>query len=420
MPPAGSPDSKFRGHPEETSYPSRSIAYQAAGMITSIIEALQNHDQLRYTPAFIVYSLFSALIMHVYQMRSSNQSVVAQTQQRTSICMNALRDVSRVWLVAKMVHTLFESILGNKALEERLQKAAGRRHAKSKGPNGFVQKPPTAQVSPVPEQNTTSNSESNKRKFDDMDNFGYVNGPPAPQMSYERSRPQSPVLTPQPNPPVSQPQQMPQLSAGSPNPTFRPTHDAFLGGPSRGNTRPTTPFNPWGGTRPSTPDFFLHTRASPKISDDLWQNYAPEQLFPSEINGAFSLQSPGQTMVDPALRGPPQHQQFTSNGMQQPDPTSMPGHQQMTMPQQDGNNINHQDGNMQHMMYNHQDWSQMDMGQRPDDTWSSSSHSGPIVPTTLNVGDWFEFFGIPNGDLSALAAAGGLGNPTGNGNGGYG
>lgn len=54
MPPAGSSASKiFQGYPDETSYPSRTIAYQAAGFITSIIEALQAHDQLRYTPAFM-------------------------------------------------------------------------------------------------------------------------------------------------------------------------------------------------------------------------------------------------------------------------------------------------------------------------------------------------------------------------------
>ena len=40
--------------------------------------------------------------------------------------------------------------------------------------------------------------------------------------------------------------------------------------------------------------------------------------------------------------------------------------------------------------------------QAPDDQWSNTSSSGPIVPTTLNVGDWFEFFGIPNGDINAL------------------
>jgi hypothetical protein len=54
MPPAGAPDSRpMNGYPEETAYPSRGIAYQAAAMITSIIEALQTHDQLRYTPAFM-------------------------------------------------------------------------------------------------------------------------------------------------------------------------------------------------------------------------------------------------------------------------------------------------------------------------------------------------------------------------------
>lgn len=41
------------GYVVESAYPSRNIAYQAAGMITSIIESLQVHDQLRFTPAFM-------------------------------------------------------------------------------------------------------------------------------------------------------------------------------------------------------------------------------------------------------------------------------------------------------------------------------------------------------------------------------
>ncbi|KAL0257202.1 Transcriptional activator of fatty acid utilization [Diplodia seriata] len=158
MPPAGSP----RTDPmEQSAYPSRTIAYQAAGMITSIIESLQSHDELRYTPAFIVYSLFSALIMHVYQMRSSNKSIVAATEQRLSICMTALKDVSRVWLVAKMVHTLFESILGNKVLEDRLQRAAGKRHQKNR-PANMAQ--PQAQHTTIPKPR-----DELKRKFDEID-----------------------------------------------------------------------------------------------------------------------------------------------------------------------------------------------------------------------------------------------------------
>lgn len=330
--------------------------------------------------------------MHVYQMRSSNQSIVSLTQQRTIICMNALSNVSKVWLVAKMVHTLFESILGNKALEEKLQRAPGRRH-KNK-PNGHSASR-TSITTPL------ESAEPQKRKFDDME-LGYTNGPPAPQMSYERSRPQSPAITPSRElPPQSQPQHaMPALSAASQAPPLK-ANDAFMGA-SRSNTRPTTPFNNF--SYPGTPpDLFLHTRNSPKISDDLWQNYQPDQLFPPEANGMFPLLSPNQSMVDPALRAQTQQaQQFVPN-MQQPQ--SMPlqqQQQQQTMPSMSyPNDPSSWSAQMQAL------GGASTQQQRPDDQWSTASSNGPIVPTTLNVGDWFEFFGIPNGSsLDALNGGG--------------
>lgn len=384
-----------------------------------------------------VYSLFSALIMHVYQMRSSNQTIVSATQQRLTTCMNALRDVSKVWLVAKMVHTLFESILGNKVLEERLQKARGGRHARGKQ-NGVSSAMRTAKNSPPSEQAGMQQPlpDAQKRKFDDME-LGYANGPPTgAQMSYERSRPQSPAMTPSQDLPgqpqqaqMTQHQQLPAISATSP-PVRRST-DAFMG-TSRANTRPTTPFNTY--SYPGTPpDLFLHTRGSPKISEDLWQNYDPGQLFPPEATGmGFSLQSPGDGMVDPALRQPPQQQQHVR---------MQPQHTQQGMPM-------HPDGQSHSQMqqqpqghlptYNNTDpqaWTQLQQGLQAqqqgqrgmqDDQWSTSSSTGPIVPTTLNVGDWFEFFGIPNGDIGALAGGVGIGaqgvvpGQGGDGGGGYG
>ncbi|KAK3636531.1 Transcriptional activator of fatty acid utilization [Elasticomyces elasticus] len=408
MPPAGSQESRgMNGYPEETAYPSRTIAYQAAGMITSIIEALQVHDQLRYTPAFIVYSLFSALIMHVYQMRSSNQTIVSATQQRLTTCMTALRDVSKVWLVAKMVHTLFESILGNKVLEERLQKAAGRKHNKHKqnGLSGSRTAKNTPPNERAPQQGA---SDHTKRKFDEME-LGYVNGPPAAQMSYERSRPQSPVISPTRDLPGqaqqgAHHQQIPAISTSSP--PVRHSTDAFMG-TSRVNTRPTTPFN--GFSYPGTPpDLFLHTRGSPKISEDLWQNYDPGQLFPPEANGmGMGLFSPGEGMVDPALRQPT----HSSGGMNMSDAQSMQSGQQLPTYHQDPQGWAQLQANLQ-ATQQHQ--------QRPDDQWSTGSSTGPIVPTTLNVGDWFEFFGIPNGDINALNAGAGLANMVQQANGGGG
>ncbi|KAI5275038.1 hypothetical protein E4T47_01844 [Aureobasidium subglaciale] len=390
MPPAGSsPEmNRVNGFPEEMTYPSKNIAYQAAGMITSIVEALTSHNELQFTPAFIVYSLFSALIMHVYQMRSSNQSVVHTSQQRSTICMNALKDVSRVWLVAKMVHTLFDSILGNKVLEERLQKAAGKRHGKQKSMHSAK----------IPLSRT--NSEQHKRKFDDME-FGYGGRPPAAQMSYERSRPQSPVDAPREQPP------MPGLGNNA-SPSLR--QDAFMG-TSRTNTRPTTPFNTY--SYPGTPpDLFLHTRTSPNISQDLWQNYQPDQLFPPDTSGMFPIGSPVQqaTMVDPALRGSAgsQPQQSYANSGQPPPqyPQSM---MDTGAPQQQQFQGQQQPVHLQNQYVQMPENGDHQQRANMDDTWSNNSGSttgghGPNVPTTLNVGDWFEFFGIPNGDLSALHA----------------
>lgn len=385
MPPAGSPKTNALNGFEEHAYPSRNIAYQAAGMITSIIENLRAHDELRYTPAFIVYSLFSALIMHVYQMRSSNKSIVSATEQRLQVCMDALKEVSKVWLVAKMVHTLFESILGNKHLEERLQKAAGKRHQKNKHSAG----PPPA---PKPAQ------EAPKRKFDDMD-LGFSGGPPAPQVSYERSRPQTPAVTPSRElPQQSQQQQMPQITAGSPQ-MSRQNNDAFMG-PSRSGTRPTTPFNPSYSYPGTPPELFLVTRNSPNISQDLWQNFQPDQLFPADTQVNFPAVSPVQhhSLVDPALSRPQSmamHPHNSNMPSQSASQQQVPNPQSMPMQGFDQNDPQAWAQQMDMMAQNQQ-------GAATEDAWSSSSNGrqNPIVPTTLNVEDWYAFFQNSTGDTS--------------------
>ncbi|KAH6132775.1 hypothetical protein HBI64_081210 [Parastagonospora nodorum] len=383
MPPAGSPKAtNLDGFGEgEHAYPSRNIAYQAAAMITSIIENLRAHDQIRFTPAFIVYSLFSALIMHVYQMKSSNKSIVSATEQRITICLDALKEVSKVWLVAKMVHTLFESILGNKHLEERLQRAAGRNHQKK------------SKVPSVPPPPPKPAAEAPKRKFDDMDlGFPAVNGPPAPQVSYERSRPQTPAVTPSRE---MQPQQppMPQMTAGSPQ-MNRQNHDAFMG-PSRSGTRPTTPFNPSYSYPGTPPDLFLITRDTPNISQEVWQNFQPDQLFPADTQVAFPV--PNHSLVDPALSQPPNiPMQQQSDGSVPPPQHQMPAGQMQTPMGAGGFDHNNQQAWAQQMEMMSQN--QQQQGAQ-DDTWSLSSggRHAPIVPMSLNVDDWFNFFGI-NGE----------------------
>lgn len=403
MPPA----SNTRGtYTEDNSYPSRNIAFQAATMITSIIKKLAEADELRNCPAFIVYSLFSALIMHVYQMRSSIPAVVTATRAKIGICMDALKDVSRVWLVAKMVYTLFESILGNKVLEERLQKAAGKRHKKMAQSltAGINQANQIQQANQLKREDSGSGPGS-KRKYDDMALDFNVNNGPAPQESYERSRPQTPSHTPSRElghniapmaaPPVTSPNSR--------------QNDAFMGGSnSRPHTRPATPFNPSFSVPATPPDLYLVTRNSPNISQSLWENFQPDQLFPEGSSNMqaqqFSPPQPHQNQnhnLDPSLMPHMNMNQMPNQNQAAQLPQRMRGQNMAGSPTQGSmlqpNVAGYQ---VQPGMWQGFDPAMQDpQGHSPSDTLSNAS--AQAVPMTMNVEDWFQFFGI-NGDLSGM------------------
>ena len=294
--------------------------------------------------------------MHVYQMRSSVPSVVAATQERLTICMDALKEVSKVWLVAKMVHTLFESILGNKMLEDKLQKAAGKRHKKPR----------------IEHKAASDNQESQqKRKYDEME-LGFSNGPPAPQVSYERSRPQTPAVTPSrelgQQPPASG---LAPMAAPPASENIRQQNDAFMGS-SRSNTRPPTPFNVSYAVPATPPDLYLVTRDSPHISQNLWENFQPDQLFPESTNVAMS-QYPNQQNLDPQLQMP----QMQSSTMLLPNQQQRNVHDMASMPQMSGG------------QQPNSSWQGQYPGDSPENWSNSSQGQGPIVPTALNVEDWY-------------------------------
>lgn len=418
MPPQG--PSRF---PEDSAYPSRNIAFQAAAMITSIIENLSAHDQLRYCPAFVVYSLFSALIMHVYQMKSPVPTVQQVTQARIRTCMEALREVSRVWLVGKMVYTLFESILGNKSLEERLQKAAGKRHrkvmqaqqtldrleqhqqqqshqqqqqAQQQQQQQLHQQQLHQQMQQQQQQNVLQRSlQDSKRKYDEMAIDFSVNTP-QPQESYERSRPQTPsmamkgdtVQTTMP-PPVT-------------SPNSRANADTFMGGTaSRPHTRPATPFNPSFSLPTTPPDLYLVTRNSPNLSQAIWENFQPDQLFPESAGmPPYSQVSPqpANQNLDPNLMAHLQSQgmppQAPNQGVSQFSP-SLSNKRGMAGSPPQNHNILQPGLGAYHNPQGNNVWqggfdnTMPDVtGQSPSDSWSTGSAQGQPVPSTLNVEDW--------------------------------
>ncbi|KAI1876830.1 uncharacterized protein JN550_000902 [Neoarthrinium moseri] len=410
MPPNSHYASRF---PDDSSYPSRNIAFQAAGMITSIIENLSAHDELRFCPAFINYSLFSALIMHVYQMRSPVPSIQQVTHDRIRTCMGALKDVSKVWLVGKMVYTLFEAILGNRSYEERLQKAAGKRHRKAQQSLAQLEQHQQAQqlAQQQQQQQQMRPQEVAKRKYDEMA-IDFSSNTPTHQESYERSRPQTPAHSKndqnpaQMGPPVTSP----NARAG----------DTFMGGSnSRPHTRPATPFNPSFSVPATPPDLYLVTRNSPNLSQSIWENFQPDQLFPENTAiPQFPQMSPqqGHQSLDPNLMAQlqgmngPQMQQNQGGQYQRGPPPGNRGQsgsplQNNGMLQPNLAQFQGQAGNM---------WQGAGVeglpdGHSPSDSWSTGSAAAPPVPATLNVEDWFQFFGINGNDVNLANLDMGLG-----------
>lgn len=413
MPPGGG-NSRF---PEDAAYPSRNIAFQAAAMITSIIENLSAHDQLRYCPAFIVYSLFSALIMHVYQMRSPVQTIQQVTQDRIRTCMTALKDVSTVWLVGKMVYTLFEAILGNRNLEERLQKAAGKRHSRLQKSMQQLEQHAQDQSLLQQQQQQQHLRETAKRKYDEMA-IDFSVTTPTPQESYERSRPQTPQALPKTEPSLSnnhKPPPHPHITS----PGGRHTNmDAFMGGTaSRPHTRPPTPFNPSFSVPTTPPDLYLVTRNSPNLSQAVWENFQPDQLFPESASmPLFPHISPTQTHqnLDPNLMQQQQMhqrsqgQQHVSNMFSQQQQQGQQAHpdgrtnrspvQPQTASflqsgiagfpgQQGGQQQPGQQGAGGNVWQTPVGLDGLPDGQSPD-SWSTGSAGGAPVPSTLNVEDW--------------------------------
>ncbi|KAH7126060.1 fungal-specific transcription factor domain-containing protein, partial [Dactylonectria macrodidyma] len=113
---------------DEASKLSQNVLVHASEMIYLIVECLDAHDELRYCPTFILYSCFSVSIIYVYQMRSAMPSVQQSAKGRLRTLMEAMKGLSQVWLVGKLVYQLFGFILGDEILDNEAHKAIGKKH----------------------------------------------------------------------------------------------------------------------------------------------------------------------------------------------------------------------------------------------------------------------------------------------------
>lgn len=309
--------------------------------------------------------------MHIYQMRSPVPSVLSATQGRIRICMNALKEVSKVWIVAKMVHALFKSILSNKSLEERLQTAAGRRHKKPRvdsRPNEGKEEPQQK-----PKQNGVQ--------------LGVTQTAPVPQVSYERSRPQ----TPRPQTPAGNSSgdggQSVQGTGMDASPAMMRSLQANEGFSSDAR-RSINPFRTPYPVSTTPPNFYLVTRDSPEISQSLWENFQPDQLFPE--NTPTLMPATHDTLDLERLLPQTQKPSMQHQGLN--DQQVLPSMRVLQDEQENINEIQDPVGMAQIQRMQQQirspNWPGQIAGEaeKSDEYWANF---GPAIPTTLNVDDWY-------------------------------
>lgn len=113
--------------PSKDPYPSWGIAFQAAHMISRIFENIAYFDECKDIAAFYVYTLFSAMIMLLYQIESPQQSVIKSAKKALGVCTKALTEMGKTWLIARMILQLFKQLHQNRAMREQFVTQAQKR-----------------------------------------------------------------------------------------------------------------------------------------------------------------------------------------------------------------------------------------------------------------------------------------------------
>ncbi|KAK9468712.1 fungal-specific transcription factor domain-containing protein [Lipomyces arxii] len=291
-----------------TSYPSRSIAFQSAHMIAKIIENMALAHELRCAPAFTVYTLFSAMIMFVYQTMSQSSQVVDSAQRALKICMDALEEVGTSWMIGKMILKLFQKINDSKQMKDRIFRAVNPREPIYRQKNAASSSSSLSGRS-ANAQSSYSAPSSNSPVPLGAPEIGYVSPSITPNMSYERtsSRPATPSASAQASVPrqpamsvhTMQVMHHSEIPMGAP-PAPRPTENSMGYFPPAGvqlrATAPSTPASFHASTSiPGTPPDFYFVTHSPPISQTFFDNFQPSQLFPEDQAASFQKQNRQQT-----------------------------------------------------------------------------------------------------------------------------
>lgn len=382
-----------KGHPSDHPYPSWGIAFQAAHMISRIFENLLEYEEVADSSAFYVYTLFSAAIMLLYQTESPMPSVVESAKKAMNICVSALKEIGKKWLIARMIVKLFDQLDSNKSLRDQFVKDARKRayastdysdHHKSKKPNT---------------QKTSANLTLPKNKRPDSNaaspvNFGSPSAPTGLQktsISQTQNLPtkSSPSLShtasPHPAPSsvnLSSKVALPRVKRAE---TWTNAVQSLSSSPAnsvKSNAFPGT--NDENHLNAFDPEFLFVANNLPD-SQSFYQNFQPSQLFPDPNEGETRSSFSNILTISPsAIFGDSAGSSNSSTNGQTPPKTHA------NLSNQSSNFNNPVSSAISPLVVSSP---LVDPGSVPSPTHTRND-SSEMIPNTLNPNDWYQYFSL--------------------------
>ena len=107
-------------NPNNYKYPSWGISFQSARMISIISKILLDRDLLQYVPVMFIYIAFSALIMLIYHVDSTNAVIASTATDSLYVSRAVLKELQKSWPIAGVLLKLFDKYANDKLKRSKL------------------------------------------------------------------------------------------------------------------------------------------------------------------------------------------------------------------------------------------------------------------------------------------------------------
>lgn len=245
-------------NPNNYKYPSWGISFQSARMISIVSKIILDKGHLKYCPVMFVYILFSALIMLIYHVDSSNQVIASTASDSLFISRAVLKELGKYWPIVGVLIKLFDKFANDKikraqviergTIIAEMQERKNGQHSQTGMSSKAVHSSnsPTLVASGVSPRQTNVNTQPNFSK---------------------------PTDEPQPN--IEQLVRQYKQNGDHRNEAEEEMQgDAYGGRQSHNETTPSS--------QHSFPDISLVTEKMP-ASHNFYENFEPTQLFPNTL-----------------------------------------------------------------------------------------------------------------------------------------